>query len=108
MTMLNRYRFIFGLCLLATGFFSLPVFAQKPTAPVEVSYTLPQTIRPGDEVTTVIRLTAESDLIQIYVSVSPGERLELLSSLKEARFLDVKGGEAREFEVKVRLTDPKE
>ena len=108
MITLNRYRHILGLFLFGTGFLASAALAEKPTAPVEVGYTLPSTIQTGDEITTVIRLTAESDLIQIYVSVSPGEGLEILSTPTEARYLNVKQGETREFEVKVRLTDPKE
>lgn len=106
--MLKKYRFALGLCVFAWVLPAVQAEAQKPTAPVKVAYDLPSNIQTGDEITTVIRLTAESDLIQILVSVSPGEGLEILSTEKTARFLDVKGGQTREFEVKIRLTDPKE
>lgn len=106
--MFLKTMMLIGMFALVVTSISSVVLAQKPSAPVRVEYDLPATIQTGDEISTVIRLTAESDLVQILVSVSPGEGLEILSTEKVARFLDVKGGQTREFGVKVRLTDPKE
>jgi hypothetical protein len=77
----------------------------KPSAPVEIEYSAPKTARAGDEVTTVIRLTATTDLQKLTVTVSPYSGLELVSGGDHVEFTDLQSGGTREIEVNIRLTD---
>lgn len=81
--------------------------AKPSTAPVTVEFTVPADVKTGDEVTTVLRFRALEDLQQLDVVIAPFKGLELLSTVTQVTFRDVRKGTAPEVEVRIRLTDPK-
>lgn len=102
--MINR-----TLILLLTGFLvacsSPPAVQAKPSAPVEINYSVPKTVQVGDEVTTVIRFTAKTDLQRLAVSASPYSGIELLSGGDSTEFTNLKSGDTREITVSIRLVE---
>jgi hypothetical protein len=101
---MHRLVFIFLTCFVTAC--SSPQNVQaKPSAPVKIEYSVPKDVQSGEEVTTVIRFTAETDLQRMEVSASAWRGVELLSSDEANVFEGLKRGDSREFEVRVRLTD---
>jgi hypothetical protein len=81
--------------------------AKPSNTPIDVEFTVPEGIKTGDEVTTVLRFRALKDVDQLDVSISTFKGVELLSDRKAASFTNVRKGTAPELEVRIRLTDPK-
>ncbi|MFQ5456567.1 MAG: hypothetical protein ACE5EA_10280 [Nitrospirota bacterium] len=103
--MFRKLIFIFWMGVAIAWFMPIGLFA-KPTAPVSIEYSVPKNIQRGEEVSTVIRFVAQVDMESMEVSVTPYEGLEIVSSEDKTVFLKLKKGEAREFTVRIRLTDP--
>jgi len=82
-----------------------PAVHAKPSAPVEIEYSVPKNVEAGSEVTTVIRFVAKSNLQNLSVSASSYSGLELISGGSLAEFTDLQGGDIREIEVKISLLD---
>jgi hypothetical protein len=78
--------------------------AKPPSAPVNVEFSVPDNVKLGDEVTTVLTFRALADLDRLDVSMAPFKGLELLSEPKEATFTNVRKGEGRQVTVRIRLT----
>ena len=77
----------------------------KPSAPVEIDYSAPKTVRAGDEITTIIRLTATTNLKKLTVTVSPYSGLDLVSGGDRTEFTEIQSGNTREIKVNIRLTE---
>ncbi len=88
-------------CLPAT-----PLAGKPGTAPIEVEFVVPQGVKTGDEVETVLGFRALEDVRQLEVKVSAYKGLELLSEPAEAVFTDVRKGTAPQLTVRIRLTAP--
>ena len=80
-----------------------PAVHAKPTAPVEIEYSVPKNVATGDEVTTVIRFVAKSNLQNLTVSASPYSGLDLLSGGDMVEFTNLQKGDTREIEVEINL-----
>ena len=89
--------------LLAVCNFSVMTAYAKPTAPVTISYSGLNALNDDDVFTTVIKFTAEDDLLQLVVSASPYRNVNLLSESGEFKFVNLKRGESREITVRVQL-----
>ena len=89
--------------LLAVCNFSIMAAHAKPTAPVAISYSDLDALNNDDTFTTVIKFTAEENLLQLVVSTSPYRNVELLSKSEEFKFVNLKQGESREITVRVQL-----
>ena len=70
-----------ALCACATV---VPVAQAKPTAPVEIDYDQPKTVKAGDEITTTLDVTATARLVRLKVKVVPYRGLELVSSEQQS------------------------
>ena len=85
---------------------SAPLAGKPGAAPVEVEFVVPQGVKTGDEVETVLGFRALANLQRLEVTVSAYKGLELLSEPVQAVFTDVRKGSAPEMRVRIRLTDP--
>ena len=79
--------------------------AKPPTAPVRLEFQLPDNVKRGDEVTTVLTFRALADIDRLDVSVAPFKGLDLLSEPKETTFTAVRNGEGRQLTVRIRVTE---
>ena len=77
----------------------------KPSAPVEIEFSVPKNVQAGEDVTTVIRFVAKTNLQHLTVSASSYNGLELTSGGAPLEFTNLQSGEVREIEVKIRLLD---
>ncbi len=101
--MFNRALIVMLACHLVV--FSIPSTANaKPSAPIDIEKITPETIRIGEEVRSVIRFTAKTDLQHIDVSFSPYSGIELLSHKRHIEFFDLKRNDHREIELRIKLT----
>ena len=82
-----------------------PAVHAKPSAPIDIEYSVPKNVEVGDEVTTVIRFVAKSNLQSLSVSASSYSGLELVSGGDMTEFIELQKGDAREIEVKISLSD---
>ena len=96
------------LMVMATGVAPGPPLLAAPTAPVRLEYQRPRSINAGDEVTMPLTFRALADLDQLDVSIAPDGGLELLSETTTATFQNIPNGDARTFQIRVRITGPKE
>lgn len=83
------------------------LFAKPSHSPVRVEYSVPDDVKTGDEVTTVITLRALANLDELEVSVAPFKGVALVSQTQQATFTAVKSGDGPQLTVTVRLTDEK-
>jgi hypothetical protein len=79
--------------------------AKPEMAPVGVEYSVPASVKTGDEVTTVITFRALADIDRLDINIAANSGLELLSEQKDATFTAMKKGEGRQVSVTIRLTD---
>ncbi len=85
--------------------FSIPFIADaKPSAPIDIKNITPNTIRIGEEVRSIIRFTAKTNLRHIKVSFSPYSGIELLSHKRYVEFFDLKRNDHREIAIRIKLT----
>jgi len=96
---------ILSLTVFLVACSSPPAVQAKPSAPVEINYSIPKTVQAGDEVTTVIQFTAKTDLQWLTVSASPYSGIELLSGGDRIEFANLKTGDTREITVNIRLAE---
>ncbi len=75
----------------------------KPSAPVAISSTQPNTISAGDEFSATLTFTAQSDIKQLDIKLSPYQGIEVVSTNTETSFYDLKRSETRTLEVTLRL-----
>ena len=106
---MNHLRAIVWLIpiVLLAGAADRDALAKPPTAPVRVEYEVPENVKTGDSVTTVLTFRAQADLDRLEVTLAPFMGLELTSEPKTATFTGVKKGEGRQLSATIRLTDPK-
>lgn len=85
---------------------SFPSMANaKPSAPIDVDNITPKIIRIGEEVHSVLRFTAKTDLRHVKISLSPYSGVVLLSSKRHAEFTDLKRNHPRKIKIRIRLTE---
>ncbi len=77
----------------------------KPSAPLAIEYDVPKNIQQGEQIETIIRFIAQTDLKQINVKVAAHKGIALLSEVTEVTFTDVKKDETKQLIVSVRLED---
>lgn len=99
----KKVMLILLMGLLAVCDFSIMAAHAKPAAPVTISYSSSDLLNGDKQLTTVIKFTAEEDLLQLVVSASPYRNIDLLSGGEELKFVNLKRGESREVTVRVQL-----
>ncbi|MBV1873817.1 MAG: hypothetical protein KUG80_03495 [Gammaproteobacteria bacterium] len=99
----KKVMFVLLAGLLAVCNFSIMAAHAKPAAPVTISYSSSDLLNGDKQLSTVIRFTAEEDLLQLVVSTSPYRNIDLLSDGEELKFVNLKRGESRELTVRVQL-----
>jgi len=99
---------LLSLCVGALAAAPLDQTRKPQTASVRVDFDdPPATIKTGDEVTTTLTFIALADTQRLEVDLDPDDGLELVSTPAEAVFTDMKTGDTRQLQVKVKLTAPK-
>src|SRR5262249_8988070 len=81
--------------------------AQKPDAPIRISFSALPELKARDQATTTIRFEAETDLERVDVSIV-SEGLEIVSERKTITFSRLAPGALRDLPVTVRLIDPEQ
>jgi hypothetical protein len=97
------------LCLSIAGAAPADQRTRKPGfSPVVVDYNdPPEDMKTGDETTTTITFLATEDVDRLQVSLTPDDGLEIVTPPTVTVFTNIKEGETREIQVKVKLTDAK-
>ncbi|MEO8677870.1 MAG: hypothetical protein ABI665_02410 [Vicinamibacterales bacterium] len=67
----------------------------------------PADMKTGDEATTTLVFRALVDTDRLDIFLVPDDGLELVATATAAVFTNIKAGETRQLQVKVKLTDPK-
>ncbi|MEO8678605.1 MAG: hypothetical protein ABI665_06145 [Vicinamibacterales bacterium] len=96
-----------GAVILVAAAMGAGIEAKPNNSPVRVEFSVPPDVKPGDEVSTILRFRALENVEQLDVAVSPFVGLELLSEPRTATFRNVTKGAAPELEVRIRLTAEK-
>ncbi len=103
--MLRICMVFFSLCALCACATVVPVAQAKPTAPIEIDYNQPETVDAGDEITTILDVTATARLTGLKVKVVPYRGLELVSGEQEIRFEAMAKGDKQAIPVTIRMLD---
>lgn len=77
----------------------------KASAPVDVEFSVPDNIVPGEQVTTKIRFVAKTDLSQLKVYARAYSGITLNTGGDEEILVDVKSGGSHEIETSILLNE---
>jgi len=83
-----------------------PAVVAKTSAPITIKSDASESLQSGEEFTTTLTLTAQTNLKKLELSLAPYKNIELVSKNSKADFFDINTNDTRTVEVTLRLLAP--